>query len=420
MRRQLSGHTLFSAQVLRETLPPLFSYEQIRSQSSVAQPEKSELSSRQSSFLKSFREKLAKDAETPTHDFVSDAQQSKPDSSFKNVTIKRGVNPLPSWLKLRIPKGAAQFPNYVKIRNQLKAKNLATVCQEAKCPNIGECWGGVQAKDGKAYGATATIMMMGKECTRGCRFCSIKTTAKPSALDPNEPENIAEALEELSVDYVVITMVDRDDLSDGGCAHVSKTIRRVRERNPSLYLECLVGDFKGSESAVKQVASSGLHVYAHNIETVERLTPRVRDRKASYKQSMNTLRWAKEVYRENDQPSAVRVPPARLDPTRPEKPLVYTKSSIMVGLGETTEEVLQAMRDLRANAVDFLTIGQYLQPDLNRMRVSRYVEQKEFDFYKEEGERMGFLYVASGPLVRSSYKAGEFFIKKILEGGDGK
>ena len=377
-----------------------------------------QLSANQESFLKTFRAKLDKDARSSGESFLPAA--GSPATTASNQNIKRGINPLPSWLKLRIPKGATQYPNYVKIRNQLKAKNLATVCQEAKCPNIGECWGGVQTSDGKAYGATATIMMMGKECTRGCRFCSIKTTAKPSALDPKEPENIAEALEELSVDYVVITMVDRDDLADGGCAHVSKTIRRVRERNPKLYLECLVGDFKGSEASVKEVAASGLHVYAHNIETVERLTPRVRDRKASYKQSLNTLRWAKELYKPVSESqsllSKIKAPPARLDATRQELPLVYTKSSIMVGLGETQEEVLQAMRDLRANAVDFLTIGQYLQPDLNRMRVSRYVEQSEFDFYREEGEKMGFLYVASGPLVRSSYKAGEFFIKKILEG----
>ncbi|KNH07468.1 lipoic acid synthetase mitochondrial precursor [Perkinsela sp. CCAP 1560/4] len=365
------------------------------------------LTESQASFLRRFREKLAKDGDkSPNIDPSHNSPQKS--QAFQNTTIKRGINPLPSWLKLKIPKGASEYPNYVKIRNQLREKNLATVCQEAKCPNIGECWGGAQSSDGNFYGATATIMMMGKECTRGCRFCSIKTTAKPEALDPKEPEKIAQALQELSVDYIVITMVDRDDLADGGAEHVAKTIALIRRTNPSLYLEFLVGDFKGSQTSVQKVASSGLHVYAHNIETVERLTPRVRDRKASYSQSLNTLRWAKEACQPTGASEAQQLPEGL--------PRLFTKSSIMVGLGETPEEVLQTMRDLRANDVDFLTLGQYLQPDLNRMRVSRYLEQEEFDFFKEEGEKMGFRYVASGPLVRSSYKAGELFIRKILKG----
>eukprot|EP00760_Papus_ankaliazontas_P033665 PhM_4_TR657/c0_g1_i1/m.74500/K03644/lipA; lipoyl synthase len=330
-------------------------------------------------FLRKFREKIS------TEEGPKDAA----DSLTKGLPcavprVNRGKEPLPLWLKLKIPRGTT-YPNYLRLKNNMKQKGLATVCQEAKCPNIGECWGG-----GEGEAATATIMLMGDECTRACRFCSVKTRRQPKPLDADEPRKVAEALAEVGVDYIVMTMVDRDDLTDGGAHHVAETIRGLKARNPSLLVECLVGDFRGKSENVDVVATAGLDVYAHNIECVERVTPWVRDRRAGYRQSLETLRHVKEKHG------------------------IYTKSSIMLGLGEKPEEIRQTMQDLRDVGVDFVTLGQYLQPDRTRMKVVRYAHPDEFNMWRTEGEAMGFRYVASGPMVRSSYRAGEFFIKNVL------
>ncbi|KAJ9087210.1 Lipoyl synthase, mitochondrial, variant 2 [Entomophthora muscae] len=219
---------------------------------------------------------------------------------------------LPSWLKTEIPVGA----NYAKIKKNLRELNLHTVCEEAKCPNISDCWGG-----GEHQTATATIMLMGDECTRGCRFCSVKTNRNPKPLDPHEPENTAEAISRWGLDYVVLTSVDRDDLPDSGSNHFASTIRKLKQKAPHILVECLTGDFQGKLEDVARVAQSGLDVYAHNMETVEDLTPFVRDRRAKYRQSLAVLAHAKKVV-----------------------PSLITKTSIMLGCGEQDEEVLQTMK----------------------------------------------------------------------------
>lgn len=276
--------------------------------------------------------------------------------------------------------------NYTKLKNTLRELNLHTVCEEARCPNIGDCWGG-----GEHQTATATIMLMGDECTRGCRFCSVKTSRSPKSLDEMEPEKTSEAISRWGLDYVVLTSVDRDDLIDGGSAHFAKTVQLLKQKSPKILVECLTGDFQGDMTCVDRVANSGLDVYAHNVETVEALTPYVRDRRAKYRQSLKVLESAKKA-----------------------KPGLLTKTSVMLGLGETDEEILQTMKDLRAINVDFLTLGQYMRPTKRHMKVHEYVTPEKFDYWAKVGEELGFKYTASGPLVRSSYKAGEFFITNYL------
>ncbi|KAJ2522096.1 hypothetical protein H4217_000968 [Coemansia sp. RSA 1939] len=290
---------------------------------------------------------------------------------------------LPQWLKTEIPTGG----NVTKIRKTLRDLKLHTVCEEARCPNMSECWGG-----GKHGTATATIMIMGDTCTRGCRFCSVKTSRAPAPLDPMEPENVATALAAWALDYVVLTSVDRDDLPDFGSAHFAQTVRSIRERAPQMMIECLTPDFLGRADLIEPVALSGLDVYAHNIESVERLQGAVRDYRAKYAQSMFVLEHVKKT-----------------------KPTLLTKSSIMLGFGETDEEVLQTMRDLRTAGVDIVTLGQYMRPTKRHMKVHEYVTPDRFAHWESVGNQLGFLYTASGPLVRSSYKAGEFFIKEILQ-----
>lgn len=230
---------------------------------------------------------------------------------------KRTITRLPDWLKTPIP-SAGSNPNFAKIKADLRGLNLHTVCEEARCPNIGECWGG----SSKAA-ATATIMLMGDTCTRGCRFCSVKTSRKPPPLDPHEPENTAEALARWGLGYVVLTSVDRDDLADGGARHFAETIRRIKAKKPTLLVEALTGDFGGDLEMVKVVAESGLDVYAHNVETVEGLTPYVRDRRATFRQSLKVLEHVKAVRGEEG---------------------IITKTSIMLGLGETEEEIWDTLR----------------------------------------------------------------------------
>ena len=286
--------------------------------------------------------------------------------------------PKPDWLKVRAPSGE----NYAKIKEMAGSLKLATVCQEAKCPNIGECWSG----------GTATFMLMGEVCTRGCRFCNVKTGNPKGKIDEFEPEKVAHSIAQLSLDYVVITSVDRDDLPDQGAGHFARAISAVKKLNPKLIVEILTPDFRGDMSLVQVVADSRPDVFAHNIETVERLSPSVRDPRAKYRQSLDVLLEVKKL-----------------------NPKMYTKSSIMLGLGETDEEILQALKDLRAVGCDVVTFGQYLQPSKRHLKVIEYVTPEKFKHWQTVSESMGFLYVASGPLVRSSYRAGEFFMKGIVE-----
>ncbi|AEO54648.1 hypothetical protein MYCTH_2297436 [Thermothelomyces thermophilus ATCC 42464] len=300
---------------------------------------------------------------------------------------KRTITRLPDWLKTPIPSAGAN-PNFAKIKADLRGLGLHTVCEEARCPNIGECWGG----SSKAA-ATATIMLMGDTCTRGCRFCSVKTSRTPPPLDPHEPENTAEALARWGLGYVVLTSVDRDDLPDGGARHFAETIRKIKAKKPTMLVEALTGDFAGDLDMVRIVAESGLDVYAHNVETVEALTPYVRDRRATFRQSLKVLEHVKEVRGKEG---------------------IITKTSIMLGLGETEEEIWETLRELRKVDVDVVTFGQYMRPTKRHLKVERYVTPEEFEIWRQRALDMGFLYCASGPLVRSSYKAGEAFIENVL------
>jgi lipoic acid synthetase len=284
----------------------------------------------------------------------------------------------PPWLKVRLPGS----PRYHRIKRRARALSLATVCEEARCPNIGECWGG----------GTATFMVMGDTCTRGCRFCAVKTLRRPPPLDPEEPRNLAHAIAEMQLDYVVITSVNRDELEDQGADHFAACVRETRAVSPQTLIEVLIPDFRGEVDLVRRVVEARPDVIGHNVETVERLTSVVRDPRAGYRQSLAVLATIKD-----------------LDPTR------FTKSSLMVGVGETEDEVLQALRDLRAVEVDFLTVGQYLRPSKRHLPVTTYLPPEVFDRVRDLGLEMGFKYVASGPLVRSSYRAGEYFIREYLD-----
>uniref|UniRef100_T1PG22 Lipoyl synthase, mitochondrial n=1 Tax=Musca domestica TaxID=7370 RepID=T1PG22_MUSDO len=336
--------------------------------------------------IEEIRERLAKGPNFG--DFVQNPELSKEEWKEFEGKLRRdkGENErlrLPPWLKTPIPVGK----NFAKIKAQLRELKLATVCEEARCPNIGECWGG-----GEHGTQTATIMLMGDTCTRGCRFCSVKTARNPPPLDPLEPVNVAKAVASWGLDYIVLTSVDRDDLPDGGSKHIAETVREIKQRNPNIFVECLVPDFRGNLSCVETIAKSGLDVYAHNIETVEKLTPFVRDRRADYRQTLKVLTEAKKFNSK-----------------------LLTKSSIMLGLGESDAEVEQTMQDLRQADVDCLTLGQYMQPTKKHLKVIEYVTPEKFKTWENRGKELGFLYTASGPLVRSSYKAGEFLITSILK-----
>lgn len=331
--------------------------------------------------MKAFRDKLAQDVDAA--DFTIDEFASS--NAGDRVRMGRTGEPrLPSYLKTSIPTGKT----YNRIKKDVRALGLSTVCEEARCPNIGECWGGEGGKDK----ATATIMLMGDTCTRGCRFCSVKTSRTPGPLDPHEPENTAEAISRWGLGYIVLTSVDRDDLADGGSAHIASTIARIKQKAPKILVEALVPDFSGRAVDVDRVAQSGLDVFAHNVETVESRTPFVRDRRAKYRQSLEVLRQAKRA-----------------------QPGLITKTSIMLGCGEQDEELLQTLHDLREANVDVVTFGQYMRPTKRHMKVERYLTPDTFAQWQRTAEELGFLYVASGPLVRSSYKAGEFFIKNVIE-----
>ena len=288
----------------------------------------------------------------------------------------------PSWLKIRAPGG----DNYSKLKGRARNLKLATVCEEAQCPNIGECWGG----------GTATFMLMGDTCTRGCRFCAINTAKRPPDLDPEEAAHVAEAVASMGLGYVVLTSVNRDELPDGGSDHLARCLEAIKIASPETLLEMLIPDFLGDEAALARICEAPLAVLAHNVETVERLTKTVRDPRAGYQQSLTVLKNAKRI-----------------------APHLLTKSSIMCGLGETEDEVLQCLEDLRAHDVDIVTLGQYLRPSKKHIPVEAYVHPETFDRYADKARALGFGYVASGPLVRSSYRAGELYIERTLRQRDG-
>ncbi|MBP9707054.1 MAG: lipoyl synthase [Oligoflexales bacterium] len=300
----------------------------------------------------------------------------------------------PAWLKTKIPTGE----RFYNIKKNLRERELFTVCEEAKCPNISECWNQ----------HSATFMIMGDTCTRGCRFCSVKTGNPNGWLDIEEPSKVAKSCAEMDLQYVVITMVDRDDLPDFGAGHIAKVVTTIREvcnakldsaidkiseTKNSIKIELLAGDMRGDKELLKAVLDSQPDVFAHNIETVERLTPRVRDARATYRKSLEVLRVAKEIADYQ----------------------VFTKSALMLGLGEELSEIEAALKDLRDVGVDFITIGQYMRPSHKHLTIKRWVTPKEFDEVGQLARSLGFLGVASSPLVRSSYKAKEFYEKAMLE-----
>lgn len=325
----------------------------------------------------------------------SDHPQAKSGEKFRNArgvtAIKDGVKRRadadrptgrkPPWLRVRLGGGE----RYQSVKETVATHRLATVCEESHCPNIGECWNN----------GTATIMLMGDVCTRACRFCAVDTGNPRGWLDPEEPANAAESVRLMGLRYVVLTSVDRDDLDDGGAAHYAACIRAIKQVNPLTAVEALTPDFSGDHSAVETVVDSGLEVFAQNVETVERLTRRVRDVRAGYRQTLDVLAHAKA-----------------------HRPEVLTKSSLMLGLGETDDEVLTALRDLRASGVDIVTLGQYLRPTVNHLPVERWVPPEAFDAIRAEGLAMGFMEVAAGPLVRSSYRADRILERNNLGLGD--
>jgi len=305
----------------------------------------------------------------------------------------------PAWLKTRPPAGE----RFAEIKATLREYDLHTVCEEANCPNLGECWSGganappnAEAADaaegGREGPGTATFMLMGDRCSRGCNFCDVQTGGM-APLDPDEPAHVAAAVAEIGLEYVVLTSVDRDDLPDQGAGHFAETVREIKRRDPGIRVETLIPDFQGEAALVGEIVDAGPDVIAHNVETVERLQWPVRDRRAGYEQSLSVLR---QLDREFDG---------------------LTKTSVMLGVGEYAHEVYQTLRDLRAADVDVVTLGQYLQPSRSHLEVARFVHPDVFDVWRRLAEdELGFAYCASGPMVRSSYRAGELFVEAVLDG----
>lgn len=283
----------------------------------------------------------------------------------------------PSWLRARIGGGE----RFEAVKRNVRQHRLSTVCEESHCPNMGECWNN----------GTATIMLMGSVCTRACRFCAVDTGNPQGWLDHEEPQNTAQSVALMGLRYVVLTSVDRDDLSDGGAQHYANCIRAIKQSTPEVVVEALTPDFDGVREHIETVLDSGLEVFAQNVETVKRLTHPVRDPRAGYEKTLNVLAHAKQY-----------------------RPEVLTKTSLIVGLGETDEEIFETLRDLRAINVDIVTLGQYLRPTQNHLPVARWVTPEEFAHYRKIGLEMGFLEVASGPLVRSSYRADRVFEQNNL------
>ncbi|MFH1400367.1 MAG: lipoyl synthase [Nanoarchaeota archaeon] len=288
-----------------------------------------------------------------------------------------GTEPKPAWLKIKIRYGES----YPRIKEILRSKGLVTVCEEAHCPNINECWAG--------HG-TATFMVLGDICTRGCRFCNIKTSRKGQSVDRDEPRKLAESVAEMNLKYAVITSVDRDDLEDEGAGHFAACVRAIREARPTTLIETLIPDFSGRRELISLLCAAGPDVIAHNIETVERLQGKVRDRRANYAQSLAVIR-------------AINDGNAK----------IIAKTGLMVGMGETSEEVVRSMQDAFDAGARILTIGQYLKPSSRHYPLHSYIAPEQFKHYKREGERMGYLYVAAGPFVRSSYRAAELYVDAL-------
>ena len=274
----------------------------------------------------------------------------------------------PSWIRVK----ASFDPKYKLVKDQVASKKLNTVCEEAMCPNISECWSS----------GTATFMLMGSVCTRACKFCSVDTGNPKGWLDQEEPLKTAKAVRTMGLKYVVLTSVNRDDLEDGGAEHYAQTVQAIKDLNPNTAVEALTPDFKGIKSSIDTIVNSGIEVFAQNLETVQRLTHPVRDPRAGYQQTLDVLYESKQI-----------------------NPEVLTKTSLILGLGETDEEIEQAMDDLIDHKVDILTLGQYLRPTLNHLPVERWVTPEEFKKYRDIGIAKGFLEVVSGPMVRSSYRA---------------
>ena len=283
----------------------------------------------------------------------------------------------PAWLKVPLPGGEG----YSRLKRMTRELGLHTVCEEARCPNVGECWSGARA--------TMTIMVLGDECTRRCRFCAVKTVDEAAAPDPEEPKNVGAAIAELDPGYVVITSVDRDDLADGGAGHYAECVREIHERAPRTIVETLIPDYV--EAPLTTLLAAGPEVLSHNVEVVPRLQRKIRDPRCSFERSLETLSGAKALSSK-----------------------VVTKSSLMLGLGEDHHEIVDAMERLRSVDCDLFTLGQYLRPTKKHAPVVEYVTPERFDEYRVLGEEMGFLHVASGPLVRSSYKAGELFAERFI------
>ncbi len=288
----------------------------------------------------------------------------------------------PAWLKIRPP-----TETFSEVKELVEHFGLHTVCQEAHCPNMSECWST----------GTATFMVLGDTCTRGCKFCAVKTGNPKGAVNKSEPVMLGKCVREMNkfgrMDYIVVTSVDRDDLPDQGAGHFAECIREVKAAVPGIMVEVLTPDFRGSKDCVKAIVDANPDVFDHNIETVKRLQGKVRDPRAGYDQSLSVLKAVKEL-----------------------NPKVFTKSSLMLGLGETEEEIIGAMKDLRAISVDILTLGQYLRPSTAHLPVAEYVAPEKFNKLKLVGQSLGFKYVAAGPFVRSSYRAGELFVKNVLKG----
>ena len=279
----------------------------------------------------------------------------------------------PNWIRVK----ATFDPRYNEVKQQVKEKRLNTVCEEGMCPNISECWSN----------GTATFMLMGSVCTRACKFCSVDTGNPKGWLDHEEPKNTARAVSVMGLKYVVLTSVNRDDLPDGGAEHYAQTVKAIKASNPNTAVEALTPDFKGIYTSIETIVNSGIEVFAQNMETVERLTHPVRDIRAGYQQTLDVLAESKRI-----------------------NPNVLTKTSLILGLGETDDEIEKTMDDLIANNVDILTLGQYLRPTLNHLPIEKWVTPEEFNYYRDLGLRKGFLEVVSGPMVRSSYRA-----ERVLE-----
>ena len=311
------------------------------------------------------------------HPLTLHPSQGGPEAPEGRVATQNAGIRKPGWLKVPLPGGEG----YSRLKRMTRDLGLNTVCEEARCPNVGECWKGERA--------TMTIMVLGDECTRRCRFCAVKTVDEAATPDPREPENVGRAIAELRPGYVVITSVDRDDLADGGAAHYAECVREIHERAPRTIVETLIPDYVGDSLAT--LLDAAPEVLAHNVEVVPRLQRKIRDPRCSFERSLETLSGAKAY-----------------------SDVVVTKSSLMLGFGEDQHEVVETMIRLRDADCDLLTLGQYLRPTKKHAPVREYITPERFDEYRALGEELGFLHVAAGPLVRSSYKAGEFFAERFI------